>query len=406
MNRHRLLFLFVTLATCFAAGGHAAEAPDSLQSVRDASLPTDLTASIMVVTPGTNFTAGFGHCALHVTCLSAGLDRCFSFGLKDSFASVVNILTKGYCDGHYDCVPIDLFVEPYAQQGRGITEYGLNLTLEEIRLLWMNLDNETLRPAGHPYTFIHAHCSSTLINILQRSLIGENIRYGTLGEEFSEDYRHLMFRMMQQMPWAQFASTTIMAAEGERKATIPELLTPNLVEETWGDAVLEGSGGCRPLLTGEKHELLPLITIPKAGALTPVRVFAALLVLTVLVTLAQWLLRWHRVARIYDGILLGVHTLVSVLIVYLVFFSLASWSGGGMMAWVFNPLPFVAWLCLRRVRWSRWLWLLFALVLLFFCVCWKQFPQLLPAHVLLFLTFAIRCLSASFSKTYKQKEKI
>ena len=91
------------------------------------ALPTDVYAYYIVVTPGNTFTTMLGHAAIRMQCPSAGLDYCFTVKspeIGNEFtAMTLRTLRAGL-------VPekTQQFRHDYESEGRGLTQYKLNLT--------------------------------------------------------------------------------------------------------------------------------------------------------------------------------------------------------------------------------------------------------------------------------------
>ena len=63
------------------------------QPVKADTLPTDLKASLIVVSPGYTAYTAHGHCALRMQCMSEQLDFCFTYGLSDNTQSYFNFFS-------------------------------------------------------------------------------------------------------------------------------------------------------------------------------------------------------------------------------------------------------------------------------------------------------------------------
>jgi hypothetical protein len=131
----------------------------------EASLPTDVCAYYVVVTPGNTVASLFGHAAIRMSCPSAGLDYCFTIKtpeIKDEFFDILF--------GHLrvGLVPEEtaMFRDDYVKQGRGITEYKLNLTLDEARQLWKALDDRVSRGLYWDMDYVNNGCTQVTFDAL------------------------------------------------------------------------------------------------------------------------------------------------------------------------------------------------------------------------------------------------
>lgn len=379
---------FTAIATCFfATGGYAANAhiPAEADTV-PASLATDIQASLVVCDRGPRFVSSFGHCSIRMSCPSAGLDNYYTYLIHNEFSNVRMFFTHGVSRGHYAVQKWDEFSRDYVDQDRTITEYPLNLTTDEVRRLWMNLDREVYKPLSRMYSFLHSQCASISADIIQHSLDNEHIRYLTLDPAMCGTERDFALRSTERYPWYQFVFMCLLGREGEQPGKQTEMLTPTLIAPAWTQAVIENAAGdSRPVFASEPRTLYAgTYTPPVHSPFTPTVVFTLLLVLAIGLSIANRKGHLLQVGRVVDGCLLAVQTLVGCLVVYLCFFSHATWGPGNALLPVFNPLPLLLWLCFRRRPWFRWLCLAYALVVCVMIVASFFIPQLNLAHALLF----------------------
>lgn len=134
------------------------QAQDEQKDSIEASLPTDVYAYFVVVTPGEKMTSVLGHAAVRMSCPSAGLDYCFTIKTPEIKDEALAMLF-----GHMriGVVPeeTEAFRQDYIQEGRGITEYRLNLTLEETRQLWKLLDDQVARGLYLDLDYVNNSCT-------------------------------------------------------------------------------------------------------------------------------------------------------------------------------------------------------------------------------------------------------
>lgn len=391
---------FAVIATCLCAtGGYAADDVGvSAADSSSATLASDISASLVICDRGPRFISSFGHCSIHMSCPSAGLDNYYTYLIHSDASNVRMFFTHGISRGHYAMQKWDEFCRDYVAQDRTITEYPLNLSVDEVRRLWMNLDREVYKPLSRMYSFLHSQCASISADIIQHSLDGEHIRYLTLDPAMTGTERDFALRATERYPWYQFVFMCLLGREGEQPEKLTEMLTPTLIVPAWTQAVIEKeSGENRSVFIGEPLVMHPGTYTPHAHSpFTPTVVFALLVVL--LAALSWTNHRGHllRAGRIADGALLVIQTLVGCLVVYLCFFSLATWGPGNALLPVFNPLPLLLWLCFRRREWFRWVAFGYAAVILVMMVAAGFIPQLGLAHVMLFAVFLVRALFHSF----------
>ena len=407
MNRLMGIVLFLTaaLASAFSAFG---------QDGGSFVPPDDLSTSLLICQPGRSFYSGFGHCALRLQCPSHGLDVTFTYALDDNLANRIAMF-RGRGAGRYSSVRTAAFLEEYVQEGRGVVDYPVNISVEQTRALWQILDGENASPRFRQYNFLHTNCASMCFYALERVMNGrsseshqarfdgrvvtdggkakgEEIVWDGLSEGCTGTYRTFVGYVSRGRPWTGLFWNSILGATGEETGRLEDKLAPMLVEPVIAKATIRRSDGgeARPFLKGEPVCLVEqTLTYPR-NPFTPTVVFALLLAVAVFVSLYERLRGYNVVLRTFDILLLVMQTLAGLFIFYL---SCLSHMVGAAHNWniiVFNPLPLLLWICFRRRRWFPRVYLFYAAVLLLYIASWTFRPNVTLPHVLLALTFLVR----------------
>lgn len=395
------------ITTCIILGGYAAEMPVARDnaSAQD-GLANDISASLVICGRGGKLISSFGHCSIHMSCPSAGLDNYYTYLIEASSANIRRFFAEGVCTGLFVVQKWDEFSKDYVEQNRPVTEYGLNLTTDEVRRLWMSLDKETYRPDSRTYSFLHAQCTSICADIIRGSLMGERIEYGDLPQGLTGSLRDYAAFSVRNYPWYSFCFQSLLGAEGEQQGDLWEKLAPMDIVTAWSEAsIVDAAGHRRPVLTGDERVLYAGSYQPSPPSpFTPTLFFALLLAATLLLTLAFGLgVRGERLGFACDAILLCLQTLLGLFFTWLLLFSKAPWMPGNLLPIVFNPIPFVVWLFLRGKKAIRWAYAVYAVVLAAMMVAAAFVPQLGWAHVLLFATFLVR-VTAHLLKSGKKSQ--
>lgn len=354
--------------------------------------PDDLSTSLLICQPGRTFYSGFGHCALRLQCPSQGLDVTFTYALDDNLANRIAMF-RGNGAGRYSSVRTSAFLREYVEQGRGVVDYPVNISVEQTRTLWQILDSENASPRHRQYNFLHTNCSSMCFYALRRVMSGEEIVWDGLSEGCTGTYRNFVKYVSQGRPWTGLFWSFILGSTGETKGQLEDKLAPMLVEPSLAQATIRtvsGSAPVRPFLQGEPTRLVEhTLTYPHTP-FTPTVAFALLLAVAVVVTLSERLRSRGVVSRTFDALLLVMQTVVGIFIFYL---SCLSHMVGAAHNWnllVFNPLPLLLWLCFRRRKWWPRVYILYVAVLLFYIVSWSWSPAVALPHVLLAATLLVR----------------
>ena len=392
LSRQLRSIVFSAITTCVFACGYAADTtlPDGKNT--EQGLANDISASLVICGRGPRLISSFGHCSIHMSCPSANLDRYYTYLILASPDNIKRFFAEGICTGHFEAQKYDEFSKDYVEQNRPITEYRLNLTIDEVRRLWLNLDKEMYNPTGRAYSFLHSQCTSICADIIRNSLLNERIEYGDLPKKLTGTFRDYADYAVESYPWYLFCFQSILGAEGEQHGTIWEKLPPADIYSIWNQSsIIDTAGNRRPVFTGDSQTLFEGTWSPaKPSLLTPTAVFAILLVFTLLLTLFSKKLR--IVVRVYDAILLVVQTVLGLFFMWLVLFSSASWFPGNLLPIVFNPLPILLWLLFHKKAWFRWIYVVYTVVLAAMIIATPFVPQLGWAHALLLGVFLVRVI--------------
>jgi len=396
-SRQLRSIVFSVITTCIVASGYAAEKPIRGRGDKAAGgLADDISASLVICGRGGRLISSFGHCSIHMSCPSAGLDNYYTYLIEASSANVMRFFSEGVFTGLFVVQKWDEFREDYVRQNRPVTEYELNLTTDEVRRLWMNLDKETYHPDSRTYSFLHAQCTSICADIIRSSLLGERMEYGDLPKPLKGTLRDYAEFSVRNYPWYNFCFQSLLGAEGEQPGSPWEKLAPMDIVTVWrGASIVNAAAGGRPVFKGDERVLWcgtyqPTTSTP--SPLTPNLLFAVLLTFTLLLTLAGK--RMAAITKVYDALLLCLQTALGFFFTWLLLFSKASWMPGNLLPAVFNPIPFVVWLIFhKKKRTIRRAYVVYSIVLAVMMMASPFVPQLEWSHVLLFATFLVRTIA-------------
>ena len=193
--RVRIQLLLTTILLCQAIV--KAEEPEITDSAHF------VTASLLVMTPGEASYSSLGHCALRMECPSAHLDYCFSLEMDTSPDDYARFFTGNALAGVFG-IPTDAFLQPYRDEGRGVAQFELNLTLEEKQLLWKNLDEEMVKPPHLRFNFLNTNCVMMCMMMIEGALIDESIHFDHLPSYMLGNNGAKIRYITQDDPWQEF----------------------------------------------------------------------------------------------------------------------------------------------------------------------------------------------------------
>ena len=382
----RLLLAAMLLASLpLAAQGQTAsqKQPSPQEQVFDENF---VIASLLISDPGGALYSRLGHAALHMQCPEHNLDYVFSYTSENIFEKPFSFLSGKLRMGLVAVSP-DEYLKGYADEGRGVREYTLNLPIEVKRNLWRILDNHMMEGMDLEFDYIRRGCAHSTLMLLKESLNATRpadnpsalrIEYGKWPDYFEKaSRREITYEHLKEHKWTTFLLHFICngiidntGCSNEQKTIIPADL-PFILSNATVDGV--------PMIDSEPREILPNTWQPEGGWFTPTVAALVLLALTIICAI------FHISAM--DYVLLTIQTLLGLAAVWLLLFSSLCCTEWSWLIIPFNPLPLIFW------KWRRKWALPYAIILLIWCAFMFLWPHLLtdPAYVVVALSLSICC---------------
>jgi hypothetical protein len=335
-------------------------------------------------------------------CPSFGLDYVFTFESDPNFGTFMTGIA-GKAKAKYIAVPADTFISDTRRAGRGLKQYKLNLAHHEKQELWRLLDEEMMAGAYRNFNLLFTNCLTTSILNVQRCLIGEHFEWGKLEYPQTLNDGELFRHAVRHSPWAEFLFITFGGTAYDRRSIQEFRLTPETIIPMLRKATItnDSTGVSRFVITDPGTTLVESSGQDKATPITPNIVFGGLLLLTLLITLAEWVLHWHQVAKVYDILLFTAQLLVSLLMLYVTFFSELFVTQWNWYLIAFLPLPLLFWQ-IRNKKTASYCWLGYCIVLVLFILSTPFIGILDWTHQLITGSFLIR----SISNYYKNRNRL
>ena len=379
-----LLVIYATLPCCAQN-----EQRDSVSADSDEFV----TASLLISEPLHALYSVFGHATLRMECPTHKLDYVFTFESDPNFGTFMTGIA-GKAKAKYIAVPTDTFINDARRIGRGLKQYKLNLTPREKQELWRLLDEDMMAGAYRNFNLLFTNCLTTSILNIQGCLIGEHFEWGALEYPQTENDGELFRHAVRHSPWAEFLFITFGGTAYDRRSVQEFRLTPETIVPMLRVATItnDSTGVSRHVITEKGVTLVESSGKDKATPITPIIVFGGLLLITLLVTLAEWLLKWKSLGVVYDIIVFAAQLLVSLLMLYVTFFSELFVTQWNWYLVVFLPFPLVFWL-LRRKKIAPTLWLCYSIVLVLFILSTPFIGILDWTHQLITDSLLIRSIS-------------
>ncbi|MBR5657656.1 MAG: DUF4105 domain-containing protein [Prevotella sp.] len=368
-----------------------AQSNDSIVVAPDSS--NFVTASLLVAEPLHALYSVFGHATLRMECPVHGLDYVFTFESDPNFNTFMTGVA-GKAKAKYIAVPTDTFISDSKKLGRGLKQYKLNLTHHEKQELWRLLDEEMMAGAYRNFNLLFTNCLTTSILNIQRCLIGEHFEWGELEFPQTLNDGELFRHAVRHSPWAEFLFITFGGTAYDRRSIQEYRLTPETIVPMLRKATIvnDSTGDSRFVVTDPGTTLVESSGTDKAMPITPTVVFGVLLLLTLLITLAEWLLDWRRLANSYDVLLFTAQMLVGLLMLYVTFFSELFVSVWNWYLIVFLPLPLLFRL-IRQKKTVSHCWLCYSIILVLFILATPIIGLLDFSHQLITGSLLVRSIS-------------
>lgn len=311
-------FILALLLTLAGMNAHAQQ-----QMSIEATLGDSSFVSLLTCGPGDEFYTTFGHTALRVCDSTIGLDVVYNYGTFSFSDGWLFYLRFARGDMRYRLsrYSMDGFLYEYFGEGRWVEEQVLDLTLQERNNLLTMLEvNYLPEYRYYQYDFFRDNCATRVRDMICQSLIHR--KWGgeqpTIAKD-NESYRSLIYPYMEDnLLWWRFGLDVILGYNTDKPCSTWEyMFAPNELMNQMDTAVMSDTG--RPLCK-ERHQLLAQGREGPAKSVSPTLVFWLLAL--VVVVLTYW--EWHKGLKLrwLDIILFLAAALVSVLIMFLWFFSI------------------------------------------------------------------------------------
>lgn len=295
-------------------------------------------AYVVIADPGMQLYSVLGHCALRLKCPSFDMDYVFSYEGEDASDKVLAFLA-GHLKMALFAIPPAEYCRLYAEDGRGVRQYKLNLSPVEKQELWRILDEESRQGNIHDYDYYHRGCANSCVRFVNKAIQPEKIQYAAW-ERKCVSGRELVREHTQDALWVRFVLCFISGDEVDKPLYgEKQLLIPTDLVAAWQKADLHGV----PLLEQEAEVLVAGAPRTSNGWFTPF-VFALIVLLLSIANLF-----WSK--PYFDGLMLGVQTLIGIAMTYLLFVSDLCCTDWNWLYIAFNPFPAIFW------HWRRyWAW--------------------------------------------------
>lgn len=354
----------------------------------DRNAPDFVTASLLVMGPGDELYSCAGHAALRMECPTFGLDYCFSYE-SESVKDKIFTFFMGKLKMGMFAVPTKEYLKAYANTGRGVTQYQLDLPPEAETRLWKLLDDKVAEGADLPYDFLQRGCAQSILTVLHEAVAPDSIVPGSWPEKYAMTRREFINALLEDAyPWNLFVLNTVCGTAVDWDVPNEErVIVPADLQAFLRGASIKG----QPMLTASGKELLPGKAPEQPPLVTPMMVALTLAALAV----AGFFLKWRWMVWLF----LPFQTLLGLFVTYLVLVSGLPATSWNWLIVPFNPLPAVFW------RWRRKWALGFSVLLLVWVASLSLAPHRMTDPAYFVIVAAMATFYLSLWKQSRKQEK-
>lgn len=307
-------------------------------------------ASLLVADPGTVLYTVLGHACIRLQCPTFGLDYCYSYESEGVKNRVFDFLAGKLMMGLF-AVPVEEYCSFYLNEGRGVYEYKLNLSIEVKQELWRVVDEQLAKGFRLPYDYYHKNCATASADFLNEALGDKKIEYDKSLRQNPHTAREMYFMYTSPLSWTRFLSVFIAGNETDiLHYNDRQLIVPMALVHAWQKATVDGI----PLLASEPVVLVEGEPQVADGWFTPMILALILLVLAVVN------LFWGR--PYFDWLMLLAQTMLGCFMTYLICFSDLCCTDWNWLIIPFNPLPLIFW------RWRNYWAFPYVGVMVIWCI--------------------------------------
>ncbi|MCU0429143.1 MAG: DUF4105 domain-containing protein [Cytophagaceae bacterium] len=296
--------------------------------------------SLITVSPGDELYNSFGHSALLIEDQASKVSRMYNYGTFDfEDPNFYTNFTRGKLR-YMLAVEDPRYLYQIAQwENRAIVQQVLRLSTQQAQRLFDFLENNA-KPENcfYKYDFFYDNCSSRLRDVLNTAL-GDSIQW-VLPETNNKSFRALIDPYLDNQRYQDMGMDLGMGTPADKIATPAQLMfLPDYLKDFVGKAKVFSDGKWQPLVSQERRVLhnAPFPSDPfwkKPGLL-----MGSILLITFLLT--WWQYRRPAAGHWFDVLMFSLAGLISLLLIFLWFFTdhgVTKWNLHLLWA---NPLTFV-----------------------------------------------------------------
>lgn len=204
-----IVLTFILSVVNATAGAQSMRNPDSIQ------------ISLLTCSPGKEVWAQYGHTAIRYYDKESGEDLAINYGIFSLDQTYfIPRFVLGMTDYRMGVQPMDMFLDQYSYEGRGVVEQVLNLSAEDKEVIYKALQ-ENMKPENvvYRYNYFFDNCTTRARDMLVNHLHGKVV-YPPAEEDAT--FRSMIHKWNNKYEWSQFGEDLLLGVNADRKTTKSE----------------------------------------------------------------------------------------------------------------------------------------------------------------------------------------
>lgn len=274
--------------------------------------------SVLVCSPGNDMYSQYGHAALRLRDTTQHIDEVFDYGvfyIHNYVDFVKNFLTgKMFYSVESQSFLITHWV--YSSEGRGIVEYKLNLTPDEIKNICSYLQwNLRRQNKEYLYNFFDDNCATRLRDIIERFV--PRVQWNEPYE--SDTWKNVVFQYSDKNSWIGMGIQLTLGLPADKTASTRGMMfSPEYFAKSLEYATVDGKK-----LVSQTTEILPVVAVAQSSVWNNACLIMWIVAI-MLIFLSLWEIKTGRRVIWCDVVLFFITGILGCVITYISCFSVHS----------------------------------------------------------------------------------
>lgn len=341
-RRMRIRYFYILLLSLFANLQIWADSP---KVEPFAFNPKTLQISLLTCSPGKEVWSLFGHTAIRfkseqTNTYDGNIDIVVNYGMFSfNQPNFVPRFVLGKTDYQMGIIPMELFMNEYAYENRGVTEQVLNLSEKDKEAILQALIKNTLpENITYRYNFFYNNCTSKARDLIIDNLNGK-VKYNRNIENVS--FRNIIHRYNNVDKWAQLGDDMLLGVKADKPTNRQEqqFLPDNLMHD-FASATYDG----KPLIskTNKLLRVIPHKTNTTDFSFSDNFIPSPMIcvIIFIIITFIINLIEVKKVIAIslWDSFLMIFTGIIGIILTVMIFSEHPCVNANGLI-FIFNPLP-------------------------------------------------------------------